>query len=178
MNKIDGLALRQALGRFGTGVCVITTMIDGKPVAMTVNSFTSVSLDPALVLWNIRKESGLFNAFSKGKSFNVNILSQQQRELSNRCAGKNQSPLNDSEYSIGENGQAVISGTLATLECDLWATKAAGDHEIIIGEVSRLHTGAAANPLLFYSGGYLDYSAANQPRFVMPGNSAEAGWYF
>jgi len=178
MDKIDSLALRKAVGRFGTGVCVVTTMANDNAAAMTVNSFTSVSLEPALVLWNIRNESGLFNAFVNGESFNINILARHQRELSNRCAGKSNNPLNEDDYFLGSNGQPVIAGALATLECRLWSTKPAGDHEIVIGEVTTLHNSETQNPLLFYCGQYLEYSTTAAPRFVMPANSAEAGWYF
>ena len=159
MDKLESLALRQAVGRFGTGVCVVTAMVKGEPVGMTVNSFTSVSLEPPLVLWNIRNESGLFSAFTNCESFNINILSQEQRELSNRCSGKDKQPLCKNEYSSGSNGQPVISGALTTLECSLWSTKPAGDHEIIIGKVTALHKGEKHKPLLFYAGQYLECSA-------------------
>lgn len=156
MDMIDSHALRQAVGRFGTGVCVVTTMVKSEPIGMTVNSFTSVSLEPALVLWNIRNESGLFSAFVNNDSFNINILSQEQREISNRCAGKQKEPLRKHEFRLGSNGQPVIFGALTTLECRLWSTKTAGDHEIIIGEVTALHKGEKSKPLLFYAGQYLE----------------------
>lgn len=159
MDKIDCHALRQAVGRFGTGVCVVTTMVKGEPVGMTVNSFTSVSLEPALVLWNIRNESGLFSAFVNSESFNINILSREQREISSRCSEKDKEPLCKNDYRPGSNGQPVIFGALTTLECRLWSTKPAGDHEIIIGEVTALHNGEMHKPLLFYAGQYLECSA-------------------
>lgn len=156
MDMMDSHALRQAVGRFGTGVCVVTTMVKSEPIGMTVNSFTSVSLKPALVLWNIRNESGLFSAFVNNDSFNINILSQDQREISNRCSGKHKDPLRKHEFCLGSNGQPVIFGALTTLECRLWSTKPAGDHEIIIGEVTALHKGEKRKPLLFYAGQYLE----------------------
>ena len=154
MSVVDPKSLRQAVGRFGTGVCVITTTQDETPIAMTVNSFSSVSLDPALVLWSIRNESGLFEAFTKGESFNINILAEDQQDLSDRCAGKTQHMLSSREYRAGFNGQPVIYGALTTLECNLWSTYEAGDHAIILGEVSALHSSDKNKPLLFFSGGY------------------------
>jgi flavin reductase (DIM6/NTAB) family NADH-FMN oxidoreductase RutF len=151
---IDGLELRDALGRFATGVCVITTNQEQKPIGMTVNSFASVSLDPPLVLWSLQNNSDVYRAFSAPAHFAINILSKDQQDLSNLYARKGDHLLQEDHYRIGKYGSPIIRNALTTLECELEITHEGGDHLIIVGRVRDMHTRPTGNPLLFFSGSY------------------------
>jgi flavin reductase (DIM6/NTAB) family NADH-FMN oxidoreductase RutF len=152
--SIDGRHLRDALGRFATGVCVITTGDEGKPVAMTVNSFASVSLAPPLILWSLQNNSDLYHRFSAPKHFAVNVLAKEQKELANLYAKKGGHILQDDHYRLGKYGSPVIRNALTTLECQLESSHDGGDHLIIIGRVRDMHTRPTGLPLLFFSGAY------------------------
>ncbi len=154
MSDVNSASLRKALGYFGTGVCVVTAMQETEHVAMTINSFSSVSLEPALILWSIRNESRLLDTFVSGDTFNISILAEDQVDLSNRCARGGRNPLLDHEYEMGCNGQPVLVGALTTFECLKWSAIPAGDHITIFGEVTHLHHNDKGKPLMFYSGSY------------------------
>ena len=152
---IDGRELRNALGRFATGVCVITTLNDkGEAVGMTANSFSSVSLDPALVLWCLQNGSDIYDTFAHAKRFAINILSSEQLDLSNLYAKKGDHLMAPEHYRIGVNGAPVVRDALVSFECDLDATHEGGDHLIIVGRVQNLESRPTGDPLLFFSGGY------------------------
>lgn len=157
--SMDSRELRNALGRFATGVCVVTTVADtpaGKQQAlgMTANSFSSVSLDPPLVLWSLQNNSDVYEMFSKPKYFAINILSGEQQPHSNQYAKKGQHELDPSHYRLGKYGAPVIRQALVTFECELHATYEAGDHLIIVGRVTDMHQRPSGEPLLFYCGRY------------------------
>jgi flavin reductase (DIM6/NTAB) family NADH-FMN oxidoreductase RutF len=153
--SIDGRELRNALGRFATGVCVITALNDkGEAVGMTANSFSSVSLDPALVLWSLQNSSDIYDTFAGAKHFAINILSSEQLELSNLYAKKGDHLMAAEHYRLGVNGAPVVRDALVTFECDLDATHEGGDHLIIVGRVQNLECRPTGEPLLFFSGGY------------------------
>jgi len=101
--SFDGRELRNALGRFATGVCLITTTLEKQQaLAMTANSFSSVSLDPPLVLWSLQNNSDVFGAFAGAKHFAINILSQEQEDLSNRYAKKGEHEIDPDHYRSGK----------------------------------------------------------------------------
>ena len=154
--NIDPRELRNALGRFATGVCVITTTRDGKaPSGMTVNSFSSVSLDPPLILWSLQKDSECFEDFSSSKQFAVNILAQQQQALSNQFAKKGEHDLPPGSYYQGRTGCVVLRDVIASFECDTDAIHDGGDHIIIVGRVKEMNSDPAyRKPLVFFSGKY------------------------
>jgi flavin reductase (DIM6/NTAB) family NADH-FMN oxidoreductase RutF len=153
--SLDGRELRDALGRFATGVCVITTVSDEqKAVGMTANSFSSVSLDPPLVLWSLQNNSDVYNIFAAPRHFAVNILSSEQQAYSNQYAKKGQHDLDPAHYRLGKYGAPIIRGALATFECELHATHEGGDHLIIVGRVMDMHQRPTGEPLLFYCGRY------------------------
>lgn len=146
---------RDALGRFATGVCVITANPPGiKPFGMTVNSFASVSLDPALVLWSLQKNSECAPAFEKAGQFTVNILGLHQKETSNRYAKKGDHDLAEGEYRLGRSGCAVLKNALASFECDVKSRIDGGDHIILLGHVREMINSPTGKPLLFYKGQY------------------------
>ncbi len=153
--SFDGRELRNALGRFATGVCVITTRTeDGRALGMTANSFSSVSLEPALVLWNLQNNSEVFEEFARPERFAINILALEQLDRSNQYARKGDHLLDADHYRLGRNGAPILRDALVTFECSLWANYDGGDHTIIVGEVLDLIQRPDGNPLLFFSGGY------------------------
>ncbi|MCB1706097.1 MAG: flavin reductase family protein [Halioglobus sp.] len=153
--SMDGRQLRDALGRFATGVCVITTLTDKKQaVGMTANSFSSVSLDPPLVLWSLQNNSDVYDAFSTPRHFAINILSSEQQAHSNQYAKKGQHDLDPTHYRLGKYGAPIIRHALATFECKLHATHEGGDHLIIVGKVLDMQQRPTGEPLLFYCGRY------------------------
>ena len=151
----DSREFRNALGRFATGVCLIT-VVDEKDnaLAMTANSFSSVSLDPPLVLWNLQNTSDVYEYFSQPRHFAINVLTQEQLDLSNQYARKDQHELDADHYRVGKHGAPVIRDALMSFECELYATHEGGDHLIIVGRVLELSGLPEGNPLLFYSGSY------------------------
>lgn len=153
--SFDPRELRNALGRFATGVCLITvTTEQGESLAMTANSFSSVSLEPPLVLWSLQDSSDVYDEFATPKYFGISILSADQMELSNQYAKKGQHGLDPAHFTLGENGAPLINDALVNFECAMHETHDAGDHLIIIGRVTHMECPSDADPLLFFSGGY------------------------
>lgn len=153
--SIDGRELRNALGRFATGVCVITTVDSNqRALGMTANSFSSVSLDPPLVLWNLQNGSDVYDAFSAPAHFAINVLAKEQLELSNQYARKGEHLLSSEHYRIGRTGSPVIRDALVSFECSLEANHEGGDHLIIVGRVEDMHARPGGDPLLFFAGAY------------------------
>jgi flavin reductase (DIM6/NTAB) family NADH-FMN oxidoreductase RutF len=153
--SLDSREFRNALGNFATGVCVITANPEGfQPFGMTVNSLASVSLDPALVLWSLQNDSECMAAFDKADKFTVNILTEEQQDLSNLYAKKGDHALVPEHYRIGRSGSPVLRGVITSFECDVWARYPGGDHLILVGEVQEMEVNSNANPLLFTAGQY------------------------
>ena len=149
--------LRDALGRFATGVCLITTVTsDRRAMALTANSFTSVSLDPPLVLWNLQNNSDIYGVFADARHYAINVLAGEQLEHSNRYARKGQHQLDPDHYRQGKYGAPVIRDALVSFECDLEASYPGGDHLIIVGRVRHTTSRPTGKPLLFYGGGYCE----------------------
>jgi flavin reductase (DIM6/NTAB) family NADH-FMN oxidoreductase RutF len=158
------LEYRRVVGRFATGVTVVTTVLDGECHALTANSFTSVSLDPFLVLFCPEKPARLHDAVLASGTFGVSVLAEGQLELSRRFALRGR-PLDGQfdgvPHTVGPvTGAVLLAGALSTLECRTVSTVDAGDHTVVIGEVVGLGvphpTGA---PLLFYEGRYGGFRA-------------------
>ncbi|MEH6557256.1 MAG: flavin reductase family protein [Oceanicoccus sp.] len=152
---LDRQEFRSALGTFATGVCVITAMSENdEPFGMTVNSFSSVSLDPALVLWSLQNDSDCFPAFELAEKYAVNVLAADQQDLSTLYAQKGNHDLQPQHYQMGEYGLPIIAGAVSSFECSVWARYAGGDHTIIIGEVKFIDSDSSKQPLLFNAGQY------------------------
>lgn len=136
---LDGKALRRTLGQFATGVTVVTAAHPktGEIVGMTANSFSSVSLDPPLVLWSIVREAKSLAVFLEATHFAINILSEQQLDLSNRFARPGTDKFADVAWRSGLGGAPVLAGTAAVFECARHAEHDGGDHIIMVGEVGR-----------------------------------------
>jgi flavin reductase (DIM6/NTAB) family NADH-FMN oxidoreductase RutF len=153
--SFDGRELRNALGRFATGVTIVSAIAeDERAMGMTANSFSSVSLDPPLVLWSLQNTSDVFSVFSRPRYFNINVLSSEQQALSNQYARKEQHELEPADFRLGKYGAPVIRHALVTFECELETTHEGGDHMIIVGRVREMHERPSGEPLLFYCGRY------------------------
>lgn len=152
---LDTREFRRALGTFATGVTVITTSRSGgEPVGLTANSFSSVSLDPPLVLWSLSLRSPSLRAFEEASHFAVNVLAEDQVHVSKRFS----TPLPDKFEGVawrrGVANLPLIDGTLARLECANAARHISGDHVIFIGQVERFAY-EAKQPLVFCHGRYM-----------------------
>jgi flavin reductase (DIM6/NTAB) family NADH-FMN oxidoreductase RutF len=152
---IDSRAFRQTVGQFVTGVTVIATDIDGSIRAMTANSFTSLSLDPPLVLFCVGKQTKMGQLIESANGFSVNILQQNQQQLSTYFAGgwKAETPP---PFAFCEwEGGPLLEGSAAALGCSIHAIYEGGDHWIVIGEVRALYRSQdTVAPLVFCSGRY------------------------
>jgi flavin reductase (DIM6/NTAB) family NADH-FMN oxidoreductase RutF len=145
---------RRACGRFSTGVAVATVLdAHGNPHGLTVSSFTSVSLDPPLVLVCLGHTAGAIDLFRSAGHFGINVLAEDQRDLSDRFSRKRDDRFGGLDWRRGKTGVPLLAGVLATLECSVWRSVAAGDHDIFIGQVVDTHVAEGA-PLIHYSGHY------------------------
>lgn len=153
--SIDPRAFRDAMGCFVTGVTVISTLSpEGDPVGLTANSFNSVSLDPPLVLFSLAKEATRFNAYVQSRHFAVNVLADDQRELSARFARKGETSWDGVHFHTWETGCPIVPGALASFECVTEATYEGGDHLIIVGRVLKVLHVEQGRPLLYWRGRY------------------------
>jgi flavin reductase (DIM6/NTAB) family NADH-FMN oxidoreductase RutF len=160
---VDPWRLRHALGRFVTGVTVVTTRHPGGRLeGLTANSFSSVSLDPPLVLWSLRREAPSLASFAASRRFAVNVLGAQQCDLSRHFARPSLDKFATVAHESGLGGCPLIRGSLAQFECRLEETVAGGDHVIFIGRVehARYRDG---EPLLFSAGQYCTPALLNEP---------------
>ncbi len=148
----DSDSFRGALGSFATGVTVITTDSSEGPIGIVANSFASVSLDPPLVLWCPAKSSRRFEHFAGSRRFAIHVLGQDQRDIAAAFV-KSKTAFDDITWHKSHCGIPLINGALATFECSLHADHDAGDHLIILGEVTKCHHRPGA-PLIFHAGHY------------------------
>jgi flavin reductase (DIM6/NTAB) family NADH-FMN oxidoreductase RutF len=159
---IDPREYRRTLAQFPTGVTIVTARgAHGGYIGLTANSFTSVSLDPALVSWSLRLSSALFEAFDRAAHFGVNVLAASQAGLAARFAMRCDDRFQGVEVIEGIEGLPLIAGSLAMFECSNLACHVAGDHGIFIGKVERYTSAQRAEPpLVFCQGGYTAPRAA------------------
>ena len=151
----DTRALRNALGRFATGIAVVTAIDpDGKPIGLTVNSFSAVSLQPALVLWCLGSGSANLEAFRKASHHAINILAADQQDLSNRFATWPTDRFAGLPWHGGYGGAPVLEGCCASFEVANESEVPGGDHSIFIGRVERYGENPELAPLLFHAGQY------------------------
>ena len=151
--------LRDCLGRFATGVTVMTCKPPaGAPSGITANSFSSVSLDPPLVLWSIARDSRSTAAFLDAGAFVVNILAEDQQSLSEHFAQSERPDFDQIEglrVSGTVEGQPVLPDCMAYLHCRTCVVHEGGDHHILLGEVAEFELGRPAKPLIYYRGRYI-----------------------
>jgi len=156
MEAIDSRTFRDTLGQFLTGVTIVTAAApDGRPVGLTVNSFTSVSLDPPLVLFCIDKSAGTYEGVVNAQGYAVHILGGDQVDLANRFAAKGADRFAGINYTRGLHGAPILPGAMALLECRTVQRIDAGDHTILVGQVERLDPGSRdRKPLGYFRGRY------------------------
>lgn len=145
-------AYRNALGQFATGVTIVTTAGEIGPVGITANSFSSVSLDPALVLWSMSKKSERYGSFATASDFAIHVLSENQHDLAMAFAKDAQS-FSSCSWHAGTTGVPLIMNALACFECNKQSVHDAGDHVIIVGAVKRVTMGDG-EPLVFAGGNF------------------------
>ena len=156
---VDARTFRQTVGQFVTGVTVIAVDVDGAVRAMTANSFTSVSLDPPLVLFCVGKTAHLGQLIHEAAGFSVNILQHEQQQLSTYFAGRWTGESPPAFIFSPWEGGPLLDGCLAALGCGVDAIHEGGDHWIVIGRVLSLYRNESATPLLFSGGRYVTLAA-------------------
>jgi len=153
---INSTLLREALGCFPTGVVVATTLGDGgAPVGLTVNSFSSVSLDPPLILWSLALSAPSLGAFRKHPGFTINILSEEQHALCMQFSKPSDNKFEGIDWHTGYEGTPIIDNALAVLQCKTYRRFAGGDHEIFLGEVRKIDF-TDKKPLVFHRGSFVE----------------------
>ena len=151
----DARTFRDALGCFATGVTVVTAICpDGAPIGLTANSFTSVSLDPPLLLVCIANNAGSAEVLRVACRFAVNVLQIGQQPTSNRFAGKDEDRFGATPWEVGEFGTPVLTGSLSSFECTAEAVHDGGDHFILVGRVLKAIFEPRRDPLLYFRGKY------------------------
>ncbi len=149
-HKDDTRTLRDAFGRFATGVTIVTCDSEDGPICITANSFSSLSLDPPLVMWAGDRNSRRFPYFHKARHFSVHVLSAEQSELCFGCS-KDAHALREIDHDRCEHGTPLLQGCLARFECEQHSYHDAGDHVIVVGKVLRASM-ADGDALTFYAG--------------------------
>jgi len=145
---------RDALGKFGTGVAIVSTKTsDDLPVGVTINSFNSVSLDPPIVLWSLNKQSPSLKAFDHTAKFVIHVLSKDQVDLSKRFSSRIEEKFANVEYGFGRLGVPLITGCAAIFECTTWLRQEVGDHILFLGRVENFNS-TEKEALLYYKGRY------------------------
>lgn len=156
--KITPDGFRKASGRWATGVAIVTTVdTDGEPFGLTMNSVTSLSLEPPLYIVNVDNGSDTLAPMLNSRAFCINVLADGQQDLSNRFAKKGGDKFNGVSYVAGATDAPRLSGTLMSIDCRVSAVHDGGDHKIVVGEVVEIVTAdedTLAKPLLYYGGGY------------------------
>lgn len=154
MRGVDPAQFRHLLGRFATGVTVVTTRdANGQPVGMTASSVASVSLDPPLVLVSVDRANDMYPALIAAERFVLNVLAADQEAVSRRFAAETANRFGGIGYRETRHGLPVLEGVLASIECEKQAAVPGGDHTVFFGLV----TGGVVSdrrPLLYYRGGY------------------------
>ncbi|MFU1518926.1 flavin reductase [Vreelandella alkaliphila] len=153
--SIDTRDFRNALGKFATGVTVITTRdTEGEHYGVTASSFNAVSMTPPLILWSIDKSAYSRDAYCQAENFVVNVLGSDQVPISNRFAQRGENKFQGIDLEEGVGGSARIVGAVAHFECRTWQVYEGGDHFIIVGEVLKYDYQDGRGALVFHNGRY------------------------
>jgi len=172
----DPRRLRRAFGAYGTGVAVVGAVCaSGAFVGMTINSFSSISLSPPLVMFCPSKSLAGYDAYHHARYFSVSILREDQLATAERFARPRPDKWDGVDYRLTENGVPVLSVALASFECRSYARHEAGDHLIVLGEVLRCRVDdTAPDPLLFYASQYVAMRQTSRPDALVYAHLA--GW--
>jgi len=151
VQPLDAARFRSAMGKFATGVCVVSYLLEGRPAGMTASAFMSVSLDPPLVLVSVRNQSRLLTSVTVGDRYAVNVLARHQDQVSDHFGGR---PSDATPCAFQHShGAPVIDDCLAAIVARVVDLHPAGDHTLVIGQVEHLEERAAA-PLIYFGGRY------------------------
>jgi len=151
----DPRTLRDALGCFATGVTVVTCLKpDGEPAGLTVNSFTSLSLDPPLLLVCLYKQAASAPALVAASHFAINVLQTGQQPASIRFSTRDEDRFGTTPWACGEAGAPILEDSLGVFECERFAVYDGGDHHILVGEVVKASFDSSMDPLLYFRGRY------------------------
>lgn len=162
--QVDPGRFKEVLGRFATGVTVVSALEEGVPVGFTCQAFASLSLEPPLVVLAPAKTSTSWPRMVKAGAFCVNVLADTQKDVSESFAESRADKFSGVRWRLGPAGTPVLDGVVAWIECALEMVHDAGDHELVIGRVLELGTGTGG-PLLFYRRTYGRFEAhAQTPR--------------
>ena len=151
---------RITLGKFTTGVCVVTAGSGAVlPLGTTINAFCSVSLEPPQILFCLRRLAGSYASVMASPYFVVNILTKDQQDIAERCTAHGGGDLQEGEYTISQYGPPILKDCLATIECKVYKNYPGGDHTIILAQVLNLtcDPSIAKNPLLFFNSQYCSF---------------------
>lgn len=159
---MDSKDFRNTLGHFATGVTVITTRSEDKFIGLTANAFSSLSLDPPLILVCIDKKASSMHAFKKGHPFIVNILQQNQDTECWRFAKKSEDKFEGCDYNLTSDEVPMLKGNLATIHCHVDEIMEGGDHFIITGLVKEVDYDEQGDPLLFFRGKLAEMKAIKE----------------
>jgi len=154
VDDCDNRLFRDVLGQFCTGVVAITSIdSNGHRIGITVNSFSSLSLNPPLILWSIAKTSDSYQNFILDSSFIVNILARDQEDIAAKFSIPDKDKFTGVETKLGLNNIPMIHGCMAYLQCDVYSRYEGGDHDIIVGLVNKF-VNIKKDPLVFFNGKY------------------------
>jgi flavin reductase (DIM6/NTAB) family NADH-FMN oxidoreductase RutF len=162
----DLRAYREALGCFPTGVAVVTAPAAGSHVGITVNSFTSVSLDPPLILWCMDRKSSRHALFGDALVFTINLLGTEHKAVSARLAKPGEHKLDGIDLIPTELGPPALADSLAVFECQREQSVDVGDHTILIGRVLRFSRPSQSAPLVYFGGRYNALAQGKPPEGV------------
>jgi flavin reductase (DIM6/NTAB) family NADH-FMN oxidoreductase RutF len=151
---IDAAKYRQVLGHFPTGVAVVTAMTADGPAGMAIGSFSSLSLDPAQVLFCPAKTSGSWAKLKSVDTFCVNILAEDQEDVCRIFASRSEDKFAEIGWKRSANGSPLLNGVLGYIDCTTFAILEGGDHDIVVGTVTDLEVMHEGAPLIFFRGGY------------------------
>jgi 3-hydroxy-9,10-secoandrosta-1,3,5(10)-triene-9,17-dione monooxygenase reductase component len=148
----DARSLRDALGRFATGVAFITAAPDGEPSGLIVNSLASVSLEPPLISFCPSRSSLTWSRMRRTRRFAVNVLGRQHQQFARHATPAGADRFADLDWKPARGGVPLLTDALATLECEIVAEHPTGDHWIVVGHVHSMRIRPIKDPLVFYAG--------------------------
>ncbi|MEC6748158.1 flavin reductase family protein [Marinilactibacillus sp. XAAS-LB27] len=150
LDKADKQLFKEALGNYPTGVAIVTTInSEGDPVGLTINSFTSLSMDHLLILWSIDHQSSSIHTFKQAGKFVIHLLAEDQKELVRTFSKKDSDRFSEINWSLSASKLPIIEGGIAVFECETVQTVEAGDHTILIGSVKNIRV-EGKSPLLYH----------------------------
>ena len=150
---VDEKLQRQVMGRFATGVTVLTTRAGDEMCGMTANAVMSLSLDPPLIVVSVEKTAHMHGALLESRCFAVNVLKQEQESLSRRFARKGPKDFSDLSCTVEETGSPILDDALAYADCKVVEVLPGGDHDLFVGELLAADS-RGGQPLIFYGGSY------------------------